>query len=203
MGECEDGRDETGRCAFSSARCRGLVALCGRCYRVLPKLLDCDVTESTDCRYTGDRHDYRWARAHCQALGGLLGVPRCVPGWADTLLGLAKVHRGRLLDLWVGLYTADPALPSMYTYEIVSEDNTVLYHSLRCGFSVLYRAKECLYYHGNHYPRDCSHHLSHGAVCEFSANVTVDSSDPPVSISLTDTRFLASADDPSLTLWYG
>ncbi|KAL8591752.1 hypothetical protein ACOMHN_032294 [Nucella lapillus] len=31
--DCEDGRDESSRCPFSSAECEGLVDLCDRCYK--------------------------------------------------------------------------------------------------------------------------------------------------------------------------
>ncbi|KAL8608048.1 hypothetical protein ACOMHN_023864 [Nucella lapillus] len=36
--ECEDGRDETEHCPFSSPECQGLVALCNRCYQFVKGL---------------------------------------------------------------------------------------------------------------------------------------------------------------------
>ncbi|KAL8595652.1 hypothetical protein ACOMHN_025688 [Nucella lapillus] len=38
--ECEDGRDETGDCPYSSPHCNGLIALCGRCYTVVTNVND-------------------------------------------------------------------------------------------------------------------------------------------------------------------
>ncbi|KAL8580965.1 hypothetical protein ACOMHN_017532 [Nucella lapillus] len=36
--ECEDGRDETGPCPYSSPHCQGKIALCGRCYSIVDSL---------------------------------------------------------------------------------------------------------------------------------------------------------------------
>ncbi|KAL8604656.1 hypothetical protein ACOMHN_013436 [Nucella lapillus] len=36
--ECEDGRDETGPCPYSSTHCHGMIALCGRCYTIVDSL---------------------------------------------------------------------------------------------------------------------------------------------------------------------
>ncbi|KAL8580936.1 hypothetical protein ACOMHN_039636 [Nucella lapillus] len=36
--ECEDGRDETEHCSFSSPKCQGLVALCDRCYKFVSNM---------------------------------------------------------------------------------------------------------------------------------------------------------------------
>ncbi|KAL8581815.1 hypothetical protein ACOMHN_010189 [Nucella lapillus] len=33
--ECDDGRDETGRCPFSSPECRGFVASCNQCFKLI------------------------------------------------------------------------------------------------------------------------------------------------------------------------
>ncbi|KAL8587127.1 hypothetical protein ACOMHN_026095 [Nucella lapillus] len=36
--ECEDGRDETGACPYSSPPCQGMIALCNRCYTIVDHL---------------------------------------------------------------------------------------------------------------------------------------------------------------------
>ncbi|XP_076454791.1 uncharacterized protein LOC143289631 [Babylonia areolata] len=44
--ECEDGRDETGHCPFSSPECQGMVALCDRCYKLVDSMRGFDSDET-------------------------------------------------------------------------------------------------------------------------------------------------------------
>ncbi|KAL8569986.1 hypothetical protein ACOMHN_056418 [Nucella lapillus] len=62
--DCEDGRDESSRCPFSSAECEGLVDLCDRCYKFV------DVESEIGHEYMYDDNRYTQAKQYCLSLGG-------------------------------------------------------------------------------------------------------------------------------------
>ncbi|KAL8558338.1 hypothetical protein ACOMHN_012902 [Nucella lapillus] len=117
--ECEDGRDETGDCPFSSPECNGLIALCNCCYKIVDSLHGF-VSSKTE--------NHQRADEYCNVLGGQLNIPKCVFDFRETLQLRTNIHSKRLKDLWTGLYSDDRSLPKMYTYALVHEDGTVLHH---------------------------------------------------------------------------
>ncbi|KAL8617267.1 hypothetical protein ACOMHN_067704 [Nucella lapillus] len=68
--ECEDGRDETGACPFSTPRCSGHIALCNRCYTVvknIPQLAnDCrDKSDESFCKHPPCFNQFRCTNSQC------------------------------------------------------------------------------------------------------------------------------------------
>ncbi|KAL8580879.1 hypothetical protein ACOMHN_039579 [Nucella lapillus] len=52
--ECEDGRDETGDCPYSSPHCHGKIALCDRCYTIVDSLRDFVTNTTNDINKRAD-----------------------------------------------------------------------------------------------------------------------------------------------------
>ncbi|KAL8595638.1 hypothetical protein ACOMHN_025674 [Nucella lapillus] len=102
--DCEDGRNETGDCPYSSPHCNGLIVLCGRCYTVVTNVNDLS-SFKTDVNKMGN--DY------CSSLGGRLGIPKCVYNWRQVIRHMTKINPHRMNYLLTGLNTEDRLLPNM------------------------------------------------------------------------------------------
>ncbi|KAL8595637.1 hypothetical protein ACOMHN_025673 [Nucella lapillus] len=188
--ECEDGRDETGDCPYSSPHCNGLIVLCGRCYTVVTNVNDLS-SFKTDVNKMGN--DY------CSSLGGRLGIPKCVYNWRQVIRHMTKIHPHRMNYLLTGLNTEDRLLPNMYVHAVVQEDKTVLHHSIEYILPDTYTSKLCL----------CTGQLSvvlgtlcvqsnktflstYGVICEIAGNKTEENVDNSKIISLTRVEMLHS-----------
>ncbi|KAL8625057.1 hypothetical protein ACOMHN_012066 [Nucella lapillus] len=188
--ECEDGRDETEHCPFSSADCEGRVALCDRCYSIVKPL-----------PWPYD-NSHQGGKEYCDSLGGALGIPTCGSDWYNALQSMKWIHPLNLCNLWTGLFVSDMSLPLLYRYLIIRGSKTVLYHAVESFYSVAAGVKECLVtdiWRSVVEPVKCSGMIKAGAFCEFQTNHT--NSLPRLkAVSLSLSRFVSSADHQSVTV---
>ena len=135
--ECEDGRDEAGHCPFSSPACHGWVASGRKCFRFVSE---------TD-RLKKDLSLLMEAARFCSSVNATLGKPQNhydvhhVFKVFSTALVLQK--KNIVLNLFLG----GISVPSIYRRSLVSEDKTVIYHSLK-KISVHYTGEKlCFTFH--------------------------------------------------------
>ena len=108
--ECEDGRDETEHCPFSSPACQGWVASHHKCYR---PLFDLNTTPSG-------------ASEECRKHGSSVASVRTDQELKDFL----NVFSGRVKSkAMIGLHVGVNYIPFMYRYFYRWFDNTVMYNT--------------------------------------------------------------------------
>ena len=122
--ECEDGRDETEHCPFSSPACQGWVALRDKCY----KYVSMDSFErSVDNRLS----PYMKCVSFCSSLNASLATFRT----SDDCAVLYSVFRERIQNEFlgqkavVGLSFGALSVPNVYRGRLVTHDRTVIHHS--------------------------------------------------------------------------
>ena len=108
--ECEDGRDETEHCPFSSPECQGLVALYSKCYRLF-------VSES---QVSGPK-----AKDTCLKLGYKLASIKT----EKEIAVVSTLLRGRWYSAIFGLNCDQRSSPFLYRQVLVWSDNTVMYNA--------------------------------------------------------------------------
>ena len=107
--ECEDGRDETGHCPFSSPACQGLEVAGGRCFKLF--------------RFRSSIGPFR-AITKCQSLGLGLASFKTDQDVADIHTLLYGRHT---LQTMTGLMSGMSGVPFMYRHYFRWFDNTVVY----------------------------------------------------------------------------
>ncbi|KAL8611100.1 hypothetical protein ACOMHN_064390 [Nucella lapillus] len=192
--ECEDGRDETEHCPFSSPGCGGLLSLCNRCYKLVHNLQQFhSKTQDANKR----------ANEYCGLFGARLGMPKCVYNWREIL---SKVNNSavnsRMKILWLGLSSRDASLPNMYKQALTSEDHTVLYHSVK--FSVIDKTSQKLCFVSitkSIIGRACVRYnnLPIGAICEREKDHTHEAFGQSRGISLNNADFPLQTKQLALT----
>ena len=121
--ECEDGRDETGHCPFSSPACQGWVASRGKCYMfVSPENLQTFKTDGGDLL----------ARVvkYCDSVNGSLGQPKDVQDMQILWSAFRTIKRIDRLQILVGWFYHSLYVPSLYRGSVVTADKTVLHHTV-------------------------------------------------------------------------
>ena len=108
--ECEDGRDETEHCPFSSPECQGLVAVYNKCYMLFVSESHVSGPKATDT---------------CRALGYELASIKT----EKEVPGILKLLRGRLKSAIFGLQCDLRSKPFLYREFLVWSDKTVLYNA--------------------------------------------------------------------------
>ncbi|KAL8591657.1 hypothetical protein ACOMHN_056773 [Nucella lapillus] len=193
--ECEDGRDETEHCVFSSPDCQGLVALCDSCYKLV------ETSES----FLG-QHINRKANEYCNELGTSLGFPECLPDWFGTFRNMTLIHPNGLSKWLMGLYSNDMSLPSLYRHSVIREDNTVFHHSVRVQQYNYRGERQCLTtfrYYPELMVKPCVGLFSRSSfrpLCEFRTNHTQGQDDRSKRIPLPSTQFPVAAGQQVVTI---
>eukprot|EP00745_Piridium_sociabile_P030766 TRINITY_DN51069_c0_g1_i5.p1 TRINITY_DN51069_c0_g1~~TRINITY_DN51069_c0_g1_i5.p1 ORF type:complete len:454 (-),score=44.70 TRINITY_DN51069_c0_g1_i5:20-1381(-) len=187
--ECEDGRDETEHCSFSSADCQGLVALCNRCYSFVRDV---------------DHNAMEMGSEYCHLLGGRLALPKCLVDWYSILQNMTTVRYKMFADLWVGLFINDMSLPKFYR-QVIVEGRTALYHFFSVYGFIKTSDKRCLAT-GSRMSylnqQACSGNdpgYKFGSVCEFQTNQTQTCCHSK-AISLIHTHFALAPGQQSFTV---
>ena len=108
--ECEDGRDETEHCPFSSAACQGWVASRHKCYRPLFDLCITPSRAKDECR----KHDSKVASIKTD----------------QEFKDFIKVFPGRVRsEAMIALHAGVHYIPFMYRYFYRWFDNTIMYNT--------------------------------------------------------------------------
>ena len=121
--ECEDGRDETEHCPFSSPACQGWVALRGKCYKY--------ISRETFGRHV-QRGEKRKAAEFCASMNASLAVVK----FKEDLDGLYGIYREKrkirnpFSCTLIGISFGTLSVPNIYRRSLVAHDKTVIHHSL-------------------------------------------------------------------------
>ena len=169
--ECEDGRDETEHCPFSSPACQGWVALRGKCYKYIS-------------RETLDRHvqhgEKLKAAEYCASMNASLAVMKF-----NDLNRFQKIYRDRRKKsspfscTLIGITYGTLSVPNIYRRSLVAYDKTVIHHSLTA--SVYYngssRVQAMFRIKGQQMclilcPPDTYVTVAYSAICEITAHVS-------------------------------
>ena len=123
--ECEDGRDETGQCPFSSPACKGWVAVGNKCYTyVRPNLFS---------NTTHDQANAKHANL-CASLNATVGSFRN----GDDLKTVIRIILDNMptsmkwiqITAFLNFYYGQLSVPNVYRRNLVAYDKTVIHHSL-------------------------------------------------------------------------
>ena len=140
--ECEDGRDETEHCPFSSPACRGWVALRNKCYKY--------VSRYTVGRSIEKKHGpYKNVFNLCASLNASIATFRTT----DDLAAMYSILKERIQIEFlgekavVGMSFGALSVPNMYRRLLVTHDNTVIHHSLELWhkFSIYKGSEACFF----------------------------------------------------------
>ena len=121
--ECEDGRDETGHCPFSSPACQGWVASNGKCYLLV----------SHDSLNTFEREEkgiVAKAEKYCDSLNASLGQPKEEHDLQILMSAFNKIKYEKAINIMVGLFHYSLSVPNIYIGSVVAYDRTVLHHTI-------------------------------------------------------------------------
>ena len=165
--ECEDGRDETEHCPFSSPACHGWVAIRDKCYKyvgmeIFERSVDNKLSPVMKCV------------SFCSSLNASLATFRT----SDDYAALCSVFRERIQNEFleqkavIGLSFGSLSVPNIYRGLLVTHGRTVIHHSFRLErkFAIYKGAEQCfsLYFTHKHshnqlgtyalHPLPCSSH---------------------------------------------
>ena len=140
--ECEDGRDETGHCPFSSPACHGWVALRNKCY----KYFSADTIERSA---EEKQSPYTKSARFCSSLNARIATFLT----NDDFTTLYNVFEERLQVEFlgehavVGLSFGALSVPSMYRGRLVGHEKSVIHHQMDVyHWDAPYRgSKECIF----------------------------------------------------------
>ena len=131
--ECEDGRDETGLCPFSSPACDGWVASRNKCYRhVSMKTLKRVITDT--------RRAHPMAARYCASLNASIAAPRNRHD-VNSLYNRDFFYKEPAL---VRLKYGQLSVPNIYRRNVVTHDRLVIHHTLTTDISY-FGSELCLY----------------------------------------------------------
>ena len=164
--ECEDGRDETEHCPFSSPACQGWVALSGKCYKY--------ISRETVGRHVQHGEKLK-AAEFCASMNASLVMK------FNDLHRLQTIYRERRQTIrpfnctLIGISYGTLSVPNIYRRSLVAYDKTVIHHSLKAVFK----------YNGSSRvqamtqrlctilcPPDTYVTVTYSAICEITAHVS-------------------------------
>ena len=167
--ECDDARDETAHCPFSSPACNGWIASNNKCFWFVNKTaIQNTVSNDTDF--------YTKATKYCASLNASVGAVSHQNDVTKVILPLAQ--RNLAFEIAADLYTGGLSVPNVYRTSVVTRDKTVVHHAeVRHLFllSSTYRGQKlCYTFHSpslNPYlnPQQCHSMLIHDTLCEFTS----------------------------------
>ena len=201
--ECEDGRDETGHCPYSSPACQGWVASRGKCYLLV----------SHDSLNTFEREGkgiVAKAEKYCDSLNASLGQPKEDQDLQSLMLAFNRIKYEKAVKIMVGLFHDSLSVPSIYVGNVVANDKTVLFHTInRYLHDASYdRERLCVIFKSNFKTLNvisklaCSHLDSAENVyvtCEYTSVEGYDREDKPRTITLPNASFDVSREKQILT----
>ena len=140
--ECEDGRDETGHCPFSSPACQGWVASRGKCYMHF-SASSIDKFETSE-RITLERigkgpeedtvnnfaQSYRSIVQFCGSVNASIGTPRNSHDVNTVFEPFFESAAIEVKEVAVGLFYGGKSVPNMYRRSMFTYDRTVIHHTL-------------------------------------------------------------------------
>ena len=134
--ECQDSRDETEHCPFSSQACQGWIASGSKCFRFVKEdtLQKLAGKSSSVCL---DSVDY------CYRMNASLGAARHRGDWDNIFLPLLKRHASGSMVV-VGLFMGGMSLPNEYRKSVVTYDKTVLHHTTEVESYPYRESRECI-----------------------------------------------------------
>ena len=137
--ECEDGRDETGHCSYSSPACQGWVAARNKCFTIVSP-------ESLRTFQTGDNSFVTKARRYCASLNASLGQPKEFVDFKLLLSAIKGLKHDKHSKIMFGLFHDPLSVPNIYTGNVIADDKTVLHHTINdyLGDPSYTREKLCL-----------------------------------------------------------
>ena len=125
--ECEDGRDETEHCPFSSPACQGWIALRGKCYKY--------ISRETVGRHVQHGEKLK-AAEYCASLNASLAVVK-----VNDLHRFQRIYQERRQKgspfscTLIGISYGALSVPSIYRRSLVAYDKTVIYHSFSASIT--------------------------------------------------------------------
>ncbi|KAK7098670.1 hypothetical protein V1264_002917 [Littorina saxatilis] len=181
--ECQDGRDETHHCPYSSVACKGKVASGNKCLVHVSRTVLADLKPWLPNPYDG-------FRSYCRHLGGNLVTIKSLAELAD-FSKLFQTGETKSMGVHTGMTYGDVTIPNVYRYVWVGDDKSVLYNTYTGQpreAALFGEDRLCLVYwdHGPFHFRwkECSYFLSkrvYDGVCEIQHS---DSNINPEGISL-------------------
>ena len=169
--ECEDGRDETAHCPFSSPACHGWIAFRNKCYTFVSKH---DIDRSMQPKHITHMKDLNV----CGPLNASIGIV-----WSDKLFRiiedrLMRASRKDTIAVSHGFSVGAIYVPSVYRRSAVAYDKSVIHGHLHDFVEFFYTGEEiCL---SAKIPRwaskgfgfkklnSCSADVERDAICEFT-----------------------------------
>ena len=120
--DCEDGRDETEHCTFSSPACKGWVAIGDKCYVYVNH-------EAFKRSFRGEQNQHMRAVKYCASLNSSLVKFRSSEDVFAVLNKFRMSIKSHFQGTWVGVSSGSLSVPNMYRRSLIDYDKTVLHHS--------------------------------------------------------------------------
>ena len=121
--ECEDGRDETEHCPFSSPICQGWVTIDRKCVRLVSK-------ESLDRFITVEQFSHVKALKFCASLNASVGTPTNSHEINSVFSRFAERVAIGTMSAVVGFSYGELSVPDMYRRSLLNYDKSVIHHTL-------------------------------------------------------------------------
>ena len=121
--ECEDGRDESGHCPYSSPACQGWVAARDKCYTF--------VSHEKLQAFASDKQSFiAKAAQYCASINASISQPKTHDDVSVMLEAFTRIKYRRVIFIVVGLFYGALSTPDIYRAHLVADDRTVLYYTL-------------------------------------------------------------------------
>ena len=170
--ECEDGRDETEHCPFSSPACKGWVAIGDKCYvyineKRFKRSLQTELKQNVN------------AVKHCASLNASLIQFRSSEDVKIVLSKFRTSMKSRYIHTRIGASFGSLSVPNMYRRSVTDYDKTVFHHSFS-GNARFFGEERCFTMGIIYYLADdaCSKHSPYfsptrtGLFCEVTVHNT-------------------------------
>ena len=133
--DCEDGRDETEHCHFSSTACKGWVAFRNHCYMfVSEKTLWAEVVRNEHPHINGPKF--------CALFNASIGMIKSRASFL-AISNTIKIWLHKELIPAINFSYGSLSVPNMYRKSVIALDKTVIHHSLKVQGS--YRGRDLCY----------------------------------------------------------